>query len=203
MLPVLMGCPPKRWLLLASFGTRGEAGIGLFTWDVIIREIPCSQKTGSKEEKHSQRFVVDVFLLSCGSNPSRMWGEVRCITKLIHLPSFLEVLQLLVMFFYETTRLLPKPNRSVIVCLRRISEYIAVEQSPINKILELKLKIRMSDNVKKYLRCEVIMAPKTSMTVFWDETACRLVGGCQRFGGTHRLHLQGWTLWTTRKIFWR
>jgi hypothetical protein len=43
-----------------------------------------------------------------------------------------------------------------------------------------------------YLRFQVHMAVKMSMLVFWVVTPCGLVGRYQRFGGTYRLHLQGW-----------
>jgi hypothetical protein len=44
------------------------------------------------------------------------------------------------------------------------------------------------------MRFGLLTAMKMSMVVFWVVTSCGLVGGCQRFGGTYCLHLQGWRL---------
>jgi hypothetical protein len=37
---------------------------------------------------------------------------------------------------------------------------------------------------------EGLTTTKIYIAVFWVMTPCSLVGGCQRFGGTHCLHLQ-------------
>jgi hypothetical protein len=45
--------------------------------------------------------------------------------------------------------------------------------------------------VRQYVGFEVFTVVVTKSIIFWDMTRCSPLSFSRRFGGTHRLHLQG------------
>jgi hypothetical protein len=62
-----------------------------------------------------------------------------------------------------------------------------------NIVILTNLALSRSRTVKLFILLRYEVSTAVRMMIFWVLAPCRLVGRCQRFGGTYCLHLQGWS----------